>query len=208
MAEVKGTGNSKNRAFQEMRKAALERLEGKSAEEIANKADVQWNQSSGNLELESLGQRVRVAYPSWELLDELDEWQILLLLHYLDMADGAPLSGEWITFGNLKDGLIRGTGFDRTADRELAEFLRGRDLDWLQKTFTGLGARFVESRADLSAEFLFFPRYPLRLNLWLADEEFPAAGKLLVDRSADHYLTIEDAVTAGEVFLRKLKECR
>ena len=47
-------------------------------------------------------------------------------------------------------------------------------------------------------------RYPLRLNIWLADEEFEASGKLLVSRSADHYLTIEDAVTVGDIFLSKL----
>ena len=64
----------------------------------------------------------------------------------------------------------------------------------------------VDGKADLSVRFSLFPRYPMLLNIWLEDEEFPAAGKLLVDKSADHYLTIEDAVTAGELFLRKLKE--
>mgnify|MGYP005782995901 FL=1 len=74
------------------------------------------------------------------------------------------------------------------------------------KRLDTLGARIVNGRADLSAELLLFPRYPFLLNFWMEDEEFPAAGKLLVDKSADHYLTIEDAVTAGDVLLRRLKD--
>ncbi len=38
----------------------------------------------------------------------------------------------------------------------------------------------------------------------VADEEFPASGKLLLDASADHYLMIEDAVTAGQILIEKL----
>lgn len=206
MKEFKAQGTVENRAFQEMRKAALERLRGKEAEHIAENAAVSWKEGEGNFEFISLGQAVHIAYPSWELKDELEEWHTLLLLHYLDMADGTLLAGEWVTFGNLKDGLIRGTGFDRTADIELGKFLKGKDTEKLRNIFMGLGAEFLDGKADLSVRFSLFPRYPMLLNIWLEDEEFPAAGKLLVDKSADHYLTIEDAVTAGELFLRKLKE--
>lgn len=204
MTGAKRQNHSENRAFQEMKKAAAERLQGKSMEQIAPKADVLLGK--GYLELESLGQKIQIFYPSWELQEELEEWHTLLLLHYLEMADGTPLSGEWVTFGNLKDGLIRGTGFDRTADIELGKFLKGKDIEELKTILGALGARIVDGRADLSAELMLFPRYPLLLNIWMEDEEFPAAGKLLVDKNADHYLTIEDAVTAGEVLLRRLKE--
>ncbi|MDY2660868.1 MAG: DUF3786 domain-containing protein, partial [[Ruminococcus] gnavus] len=47
--------------------------------------------------------------------------------------------------------------------------------------------------------------YPVWLKIWFADEEFEASGKLYLSRSADHYLSMEDAVTVGEVFLSKLK---
>lgn len=197
---------SENRAFQEMRTAAVKRLQGKMGEEVAEKTGALWLERQNRLELESLGQKIQIEYPSWELREELEEWHTLLLLHYLEMADGTPISGEWITLGNLKDGLIRGTGFDHTADMELGKFLRGKDIEDLKKILGTLGARIVDGRADLSAELMLFPRYPLLLNIWMADEEFPAAGKLLVDKSADHYLTIEDAVTAGEVLLRRLKD--
>ena len=54
--------------------------------------------------------------------------------------------------------------------------------------------------------FHLFPNYPITVNIWWADDEFPASGKMLVNASADHYLTIEDAVTAGEVLLNRLQQ--
>lgn len=206
MAETKEKAKAQNRAFQEMKKAALERLQEKPAEQAAEKTGAVWKAQQGQLELISLGQRIQIAYPSWEIEEELEEWHTLLLYHYLDMADGTPLSREWATFGNLKDGLIRGTGFDRTADMELGKFLKGKEIGELKSIFERLGAETVDGRGDLSVEIRLFPRYPFLLNIWLEDEEFPATGKLLADKSADHYLTIEDAVTAGELLLRKLKE--
>ena len=35
----------------------------------------------------------------------------------------------------------------------------------------------------------------------LIDKEFPAFGKLLLNRTADHYFSMEDAVTAADCLL-------
>ena len=67
-----------------------------------------------------------------------------------------------------------------------------------------IGGKISDSNADLTVRFDFLPRYPLLLKLWFADEEFPASGKLLVEMSADHYLSIEDAVTAGQIVMESL----
>ena len=90
-------------------------------------------------------------------------------------------------------------------ERELGSFLDGMTQGQLCRICERLGAQFVEERADLCAVFPFLPRYPIWLKVWFADDEFGASGKLLVNRSADHYLTIEDAVTVGELLLSKLK---
>ena len=52
--------------------------------------------------------------------------------------------------------------------------------------------------------FDFLPYYPLWLKIWLADDEFEASGKMLLSKSADHYLTVEDAVTVGGILLEHL----
>ena len=196
----------KNRAFQEMLTAAKGWLSGRSPEELAERAGAKWDPGAKFLKLQSLNQRLEVSAEDWSVRPQPEEWHHLILLHYLSIADGTQLSDEMISFGNLKDGLIRGTKFDRTADLALARFLKDREPEQIKEVCRFLGAGFRDSNADLCAVFPFLPRYPVAVKIWFADEEFPASGKMLVSASADHYLTIEDAVTAGEVMLGKLEE--
>ena len=156
-------------------------------------------------ELQSLAQRIQIAFPECKFQPWIDEWQQLVILHYLDLADGTEVSPEMVSFGALKDGLIRGTKFDHDMERALGGFLAGMTQERLCRVCERLGAQLVEERADLCAVFPFLPRYPIWLKVWFADDEFEASGKLLVSRSADHYLAIEDAVTVGELLLSKLK---
>ena len=74
----------------------------------------------------------------------------------------------------------------------------------LERRCRSLGAEILPSNADFCARFGFAPRYPVWMKVWFADEEFPASGRLLLDESAPHYLTIEDAVTVGSLILDQL----
>mgnify|MGYP002944452052 FL=1 len=93
----------------------------------------------------------------------------------------------------------------RDTERELQAFLKGKTPGRIRQICESLGAEFVDSNADLCAVFHFLPNYPAWLKIWFADEEFEASGKFYLSKSADHYLTIEDAVTVGEILLSKLK---
>ena len=196
----------KSDAFQEMLAVAKGWLAGRSPEELAELAGAEWEPETKHLSLQSLNQRLELNAGDWSVSPQLENWHYLILLHYLSIADGTPLSDEMTTFGNLKDGLIRGTKFDCTADTALAGFLKGREPEQLKEVCRALGAVFRDSNADLCAVFPFLPRYPVIVKMWFADEEFPASGKMLVSGGADHYLTIEDAVTVGEVMIRRLEE--
>ena len=43
-------------------------------------------------------------------------YEHLVILHYLEMADGTPLGQRMTSFGELRDGLVRGGSFDRTCE--------------------------------------------------------------------------------------------
>lgn len=194
-----------NRAFQQMLLSAKERICVHAPEEIAQKSGAVFHKDKSYFELQSLAQRIQIAFPECKFQPWIDEWQQLVILHYLDLADGTEVSQEMVSFGALKDGLIRGTKFDHDMERALGGFLAGMTQEQLCRVCERLGAQLVEERADLCAVFPFLPRYPVWLKVWFADDEFEASGKLLVSKSADHYLTIEDAVTVGELLLLKLK---
>ncbi|MDO5401014.1 MAG: DUF3786 domain-containing protein [Eubacteriales bacterium] len=195
---------NQNQMFSEMTGAALARLAGRDPAALARAAGVSWDPAA--LTVESLGVRYTLALPDYRCRPEMEPWQYLVVLHHLDLADGTPVSDRLCTFGALKDGLIRGGGFDRTSAEALARLLHGLEPDRLRRAVSALGGREIQTNADFTARLPFLPRIPLVLKAWYADEDFPASGKLLLTESADRYLTIEDAVTVGEVTLEKLKQ--
>lgn len=195
-----------NRAFEEMRKAALARLQGKEAEAIALNTGITYNRTQKVFSLESLGQKIQINLPEYKITPTLDEWHHLIILHYMDLADGTRLADQLMTFGELPGGMVRGGGFDRESERVLSLQLGNCSPDQLRKACKALGAEILDSNADLSAVFYLLPRYPITLKLWFADEEISGNGRLLLDKSAEHYLSVEDAVTAGLLLLETLQK--
>lgn len=197
-----------NRAFEEMRKVALTRLKGRDPLEIARNSGTIYLEETSSFRIPAFGRMLELSWPDCEFHPSTEGWLHLLILHYLDLADGCPLSAQWLNFGSLKDGMIRGTKFDRDAERDLSAFLKGKTPGEAKAALRTLGAEELEkppARADLSVRIPFLPNYPVLVNIWFADDEFPASGKLLVNGSADHYLTIEDAVMAGTLVLEMLQ---
>lgn len=191
-----------NRQFENMLAAARARLLRHAPEQIAENAGVQYE--SGTFRVLTLGRIVTVSLPSCEIAPPLSSWHALTLLHYLDLADGAPVTGRTIHFSQYKDGLVRGAGLDRNAELILRRDLGVLPPEELARRCKALGAEILDTNADFCARFSFAPRYPVILQLWFADDEFPASGRLLPDESAPHYLEIEDAVTVGSLILDAL----
>ncbi len=189
-----------NRMFDEMMKAARQRLTDRDPAVIAKNANVAY--SDCVFRFQSMGIPVTVTYPACEITPELPGWHALVILHYLDLADGIPLSGRTIAFAQQKDGMVRGGGFDRSAESKISKL----DFETLKTRCAELGGIEKQTNADYCVMLPFLPMYPLTLNYWLADEDFPASGRLLLDSSAEHYLTVEDSVTVGEIILEALTE--
>lgn len=188
-----------NRQFERMLEAARSRLLRHVPEEISEKAGVRYE--NGVFWVRTLGRRVEIQWPAGKITPPVSKWHTLTLLHYLDLADGTPLTGKTITFSQYKDGLVRGGGLDRNTELIVRRDLGVLPREELARRCETLGAELLPSNADFCARFDFAPRYPVWLKVWFADEEFPASGRLLVDESAPNYLTIEDAVTVGSLIL-------
>ncbi len=206
MSDLHRNNFQDNRAFKEMLAAAKARIKNRIPQDMARKSGSTFCDNRSEIVLQSLNREVRLAIPEYDFRPQPDEWHQLVILHYLDMADGTCVSSQIIPFGDLKSGLIRGTKFDHDMENHLKAFLKGKSPESIRRICKMLGAELTDSNADLCAVFHFLPNYPLWLKVWFADEEFEASGKLYLSKSADHYLTIEDAVTVGEILLSKLKE--
>lgn len=185
--------------FSNMRQAAGKWLEGRDPWEISRRSGVPFDGRA--FHLESLGIPVTISYPEYATEPKLAQWHTLTLLHYLAKAEGTPLSGRQITFAQHREGMVRGGGFDRDVETTIQTKLGKLSPEELERRCLSLGGKMLPSNADLCAQFRFAPHYPVWLKLWFADEEFPASGRMLLDASAEHFLSIEDAVTVGGLIL-------
>ena len=199
-------GIQENRAFQEMLKVARERLCGRNPADIAKKAQIEFDSEHSEFHVNSLGTSITIHYPDYTITPGINEWHQLVILHYMDLADGTLPSAEFITFGQLQNGLIRGGGFDRQCEEVIRSDLGNYSEEQLEQACKALGAEIVSSNADFCAVFPFLPYYPVTLKIWFADEEMDASGRMFLNKNADHYLTVEDAVTVGDVILNSLAE--
>jgi hypothetical protein len=134
--------------------------------------------------------------------DHLPDFQQALLLYYLITADGAPLTGRWVSFADLPDGRTYNAAFQGyTGDAIVKRF--GLDLEGFKFACLKAGGEPVDAG---SASFVFsaLPKVPLMLTYWLGDEDFPSSCKVLFDESASHYLPIDACAILGGMLTRKI----
>ena len=194
------------RAFQNMKRAALDRLLERDPAEIGEKTGIRFSPEASAFYLTTLGKSVTVRYPEYQMNGELGEWHQLVILHYMDMADHSRLTGNQINFGALPGGMVGGGGFDRLCEQTVSRDLGNWTEEKLETVSRLLGGRIFSSNADFSVEFSVLPFYPVTLKIWFADEEFAASGRMFLDSSAGHFLSVEDAVTVGDLILEEIQK--
>ncbi len=193
----------KDQMFSQMDAVALERLAGRAPVTIAQNAGVDYDAAEQIFSFSSMGIPLRITYPDYTITPSVSGWHRLAILHYLDLADGCPLTGKDIPFGQMRSGMVRGGGIDRKCEAVISR-IENLSEERLSQLCGALGGEKIPSHADIAYRIPFLPRFPMTLKVWLSDEEFPASGRLMVDESADHYFTIEDAVMAAELLLDRL----
>ncbi len=194
-----------NRAFELMKKDGIAMIHGKKPERIAELSHVIYDEKEKTFTIQSLGRTYTLTFDTYDCMETIDEWHYLTMLHYLNLADGEPVSNIPDTMSQMPGGLVRGSKFDQTAARAVENFVRKHSEQEIRDFFTGIGGEFIQGKADLNVRVSYFPNLPLYFNIWYADEEFPPSARMLVDQSISHYLTIEDAVTMGEYIVRLME---
>lgn len=115
------------------------------------------------------------------LLGRLGDFFRLSLLWYLVSAKAAPCTGRIVRLQDLPggDAFTRGS-HTLPLERLIARY--GNDKSGFLNKGREFGAE-VLSQGDACLRLLPFPRVPVQITLWLADEEFPARADLFFDSS-------------------------
>ena len=161
------------------------------------KAGAEYSSASGQpiIKLEYLGRLYQVVLPevatslvgSTENVPMRDK---ILILHYLTQAKGTPFRNESITYKELPDG---GGYFPTFAKRAIKPLVERFAPEPAQLVIVGekLGGRRADF-GDAAVTFGVFPCVHITFVIWRGDEEFPADGGILFDRSVSDYLASED----------------
>jgi len=125
-------------------------------------------------------------------------WMKILLLHYIKTGGRADLSGKWVSFSELKSGMVKASSFTRDCEEPLMELL---DKD-LQKVIQLMSRYGAERRDDFPTEYawhiMLLPKIPVIILYWPADIEFKSKVKILFDTTADKFLDVESIIFLAE----------
>jgi len=126
----------------------------------------------------------------------------LAAVNYLIGAKDLPLIGKWTAATQFPSGPLFFRGLHKMPTHKLEEAF-GRNQDVFTSQSLSLGGKKGDG-GDCAFEFFFFPRLPVRLILWLADEEFPARMIFLFDRSADQHFKLDGLWAVGHALANQL----
>jgi len=172
--------------------AHWERLESLPSDDVCARSGATYDPASNAYTVPLLNERIRVSVADrtvWRS-DNVTSFNVALLsVVYLIEARSAPQSGEWTTPEALPAGSFFFRGPHAVPTSEVAQRF-ARDKDLFLEAGRRLGARAVEG-GDACVEIQALPRIPMRLVLWLADDEFPAQVTVLFDRRVDQQLPMD-----------------
>ena len=194
-------------AWQTAVELSAEALRAADAQERALKTGARYDEQSKTAELEFLGRPCRVSWTDFEVTatdtgEPIPTRERILLLHYLETATGVLPAGAWIGFNEVAGAeLYLGNYRARSVERLLREFAGQEDA--LTEAGSAMGGRRAD-HGDVAIELLPLPRVPVSVVLWRGDEEFPAAGNVLLDATVSQYLAIEDMVVLAEMVASRL----
>ncbi len=172
---------------------AWEVLAGLRPEDVCRAASVSCDPASGVYTVRSYGMEFQVslnekkilgpAPGSGVLLGRFGDFFRLSLLWYLVSAKDIACTGRPVKLQHIKGGEIFTKGshvlpLDRVAQKY------GKDKAGFISKGKGLGGE-VAQYGDASVRLLPFPRVPVIITLWTADDEFPARADLLLDSTCE-----------------------
>lgn len=163
---------------------------------ICQQADVRHDFVANKFVMRSFGQEVVIDVTNYtitsfsplgeQLLHGLGYFFDLACLWYLGKAKNKPLSGKLVSPSSLSGGEIFQKGahvlpLDKMASRY------GDDLEGFYRRGEELGGQKL-GHGDASLLLHPFPRVPVTLIMWKADEEFPARADMFFDVTCEQHL--------------------
>jgi len=166
---------------------------------ICKQAGVQYDFVAHKFSMQCFGQEVLVDVANYtitshtplgeKLLHRLGHFFDLAALWYLGRAKNIPASGRMISPASLSGGEIFQKGTHVLPMDQIAARY-GKDLEGFYEKGKELGGEPME-HGDAALRLYPFPRVPITMILWMADEEFPARADMFFDATCEQHLPMD-----------------
>ena len=197
------------RALVEACRRIRENLKTSDPRELARKSALNLEQREGG-GLVLIGQKIETAYqitlPDYTI-SRLDNREVslqseLLWLHYLDRADGEPLSGRWVNLSEI-GGLFYQQAFQGYCGDALADYWQD-NLKGLETRCRETGGWPLQNLGDLAYQWRVLPRLPVCLCYRKPSGGQSAWATMLFDAATEHYCAADVAATMAKWVADKL----
>ncbi len=184
-------------------RVSIAKLRRQDPEFAAKQTGVTYDKERGIFVIESLGKEIHITFPEGRVVFADSEkllprdWS-LITLNYLSRGDGRPLTGKLISYRELDAGDVFYPNLKQKVIERLAKDFGSKKPAEIQDIFTKYKSTPAEG-CDIGGVLHLFPRFPITVKLWLADEEFPPSANVLFDSSAGGYLHTEDVAAAAYI---------
>ena len=155
--------------------------------------------SKGKLTLKVLGKDFSVDAGGRISTDiHVNPWVAMPFLNYILHGKGTPVSGNWVSFRELKEGQERYPLFHKRCEEPMK-----RVADVYTDLFDDLvrifGGKQVEQQfeSDISVVLHPLPKVPIMICYWCPEDDMESDLNLFFDDTADKNLTIGSVFTLG-----------
>ncbi|MBI5632663.1 MAG: DUF3786 domain-containing protein [Nitrospirae bacterium] len=182
------------------------RLKIKDIDLSAITEDLGGDYRDGRLYMQCLGREFEI-FPGGEIksLGHITPWIRILLLHYINTHGKAELAGKWVSFSELKSGMVKASSFLREAEEPIKELFLSAPKR-VSAALGRLGAKQTGDFPTTEAWILFLlPKVPVVILYWPEEDEFPAKVKILFDQTADKFLDVESLMFLLEGLVKNME---
>lgn len=187
--------NTRGQAYELAYKLACKQLARMDVERQCHKSGAQYDADSNRIIIEYLNQPYLITLPDGEISLRNSEERVplkdkILILHYLTLAEGTPITDRLTTFKQLPGCASYFSVFSQLAIKPLLDHF-GKEPELLIDAAAKLGGHKA-SYGDISITINAFPRVPVTIALWRGDDEFAPRGSIMFDSTISDYLPAED----------------
>jgi len=141
-----------------------------------------------------------------ESLIHVNSWVAGPLLNYISRGGNKPLTGNWVSFGELKRASSVAQYFDHRCEEPMRQLAESHTDVFFDLINIFKGKRVEGFCADYARVIHPLPKVPFLILYWRPDGQFDSKLRLLMDSTADQYLDIEFIISLGRGLVEMFKK--